>query len=88
MCYYAHSKENQPVETWQPLEQHLENVASLAEGFAEPFGGEQWARLAGLWHDLGKGTFPWQAFLRRANGENDEFAPFYEGHPTHANKAL
>jgi CRISPR-associated endonuclease/helicase Cas3 len=54
LTFYAHSKENQPPEIWQPLEEHLENVAQLAAEFAAPFGGEQWARLAGIWHDLGK----------------------------------
>lgn len=84
MQCYAHSKENEPPENWQPLEEHLEQVAQLAARFAAPFGGEEWAYLAGLWHDLGKGTFPWQSFIRRANGVVDEFAQFYEGHPTHA----
>ena len=84
MQHYAHSKEGAPPEEWQPLKEHLNNVAKRAEEFAQPFGGEEWARLAGLWHDLGKGTLPWQAFLRRANGIVDEFAKFYEGHPTHA----
>jgi len=82
--FYAHSLENQPPKRWQPLEEHLDQVAQLAGEFADPFGGEEWARLAGLWHDLGKGTLPWQAFLRRANKIVDEFAEFYEGHPTHA----
>lgn len=84
MNYYAHSKENQPPEQWQLLEEHLENVAKQAAEFAAPFGGEQWAHLAGLWHDLGKGTLPWQAFIRHANDVVDEFTQFYGGHPTHA----
>ena len=52
--YYAHSLEGQPVEEWQPLEEHLKNVAKLAAEFARPFGGREWARVAGLWHDFGK----------------------------------
>lgn len=75
MKFYAHSKENRPVEEWQFLEEHLSNVAELAARFAAPFGGEQWAQLAGLWHDLGKGALPWQAFLRHANDVVDEFCP-------------
>ena len=51
--YYAHSKENQPPINWQPLEDHLNNVAKMARSFAEPFGAGDWAYLAGLWHDLG-----------------------------------
>jgi hypothetical protein len=27
--YYPHSKEGRPPEEWQPLEEHLENVAEL-----------------------------------------------------------
>jgi len=82
--YYAHSREGEPPETWQPLDQHLENVAEMAAAFAKSFGGEKWAYLAGKNHDLGKGTLPWQAYLRHANGIVDELARFYEGHPTHA----
>lgn len=84
MPHYAHSKDGAPPEDWQPLEEHLDNVAKLAAAFAKPFGGAEWAHLAGRWHDLGKGTLPWQAFLRRENGVVDDFAEFYEGHPTHA----
>jgi HD superfamily phosphodiesterase len=53
LIFYAHSKENQPPKTWQPLEEHLENVANLAAEFAAPFGGECWAWNAGWLHDLG-----------------------------------
>ena len=52
--YFAHSKEGMPPEEWQRLEEHLKNVAELARQFAEPFGGGDWAELAGLWHDMGK----------------------------------
>ncbi|MCZ7606677.1 MAG: CRISPR-associated endonuclease Cas3'' [Planctomycetota bacterium] len=39
---------------WQPLEDHLRAVSAKAAEFALAFGAENWARLAGLWHDLGK----------------------------------
>ncbi len=35
--YYAHSREGRPPEEWQPLEEHLKNVAELARKFAEEF---------------------------------------------------
>jgi len=35
------------------LEGHCRSVAKLASDFASPFGGSDWAHLAGLWHDLG-----------------------------------
>lgn len=40
MNFYAHSKENQPPENWQPLDKHLKNVAELAADFAALFSGE------------------------------------------------
>jgi CRISPR-associated endonuclease/helicase Cas3 len=82
--YYAHSKEGAPPEEWQLLQDHLENVANLAAEFAEPFGGADWARIAGRHHDLGKGTRPWQAWLRKVNNIADAFAEYYDGHPKHA----
>jgi len=84
MKYYAHSLEGQPPEKWQPLEDHLKAVAEMAAEFAKPFGGEEWAWIAGLWHDLGKGTRFWQAWLRYVNKITDEFASYYDGHPVHA----
>lgn len=66
------------------MEDHLYGVAEKAAEFATPFGAEDWAYLAGLWHDVGKGTLQWQAFLRNANNITDEFAKFYAGHPVHA----
>ena len=82
--FYAHSIEGDPPEKWQPLEEHLSNVAELAAKFAESFGGEKWARIAGSWHDLGKGTLAWQAYLRKVNKIADEFSNDYDGHPNHA----
>jgi len=66
MHHYAHSRENEPPATWQPLEAHLANVAHLAAAFASPFGGDEWAHLAGLWHDLGKYS---NEFQRKLYGE-------------------
>lgn len=68
MKFYAHSLEGEPPEKWQPLEDHLRNVAELAAEFAQPFGGEEWACLAGLWHDLGKYSEAFQKKLYDANG--------------------
>ncbi len=64
---YAHSREGRPPEEWQPLEEHLRNVADLAAEFAKPFGAEAWAYLAGLWHDVGKGSDAFQTYLRAAS---------------------
>ena len=52
--YYAHSKENQPPINWQPLDEHVVNVAKLAKHFAEDFGAVEWSYMDGLVYDLGK----------------------------------
>ena len=53
--YYAHTLEGKSPSEWQPLEEHLKNVARMAQSFAEAFGAGDWGYLAGLWHDLGRG---------------------------------
>lgn len=65
--FYAHSKEGEPPEKWQLLEDHLRNVAETAKGFAGKFGAGEWAYLAGLWHDLGKYAPDFQQMLRIEN---------------------
>lgn len=84
MKYYAHSVKGLKPEGWQTLEDHLNNVSKLAANLADSFGAKKWAAILGDNHDLGKGTRPWQAYLRRENKVVDVFAKFYEGHPSHA----
>ena len=48
------------------LDDHLQKVAELAACFADGYGNE-WARLAGLWHDLGKFRPGFQRYIRQAN---------------------
>ncbi len=55
------------------LAEHLAGVASLAACFARPFG-EDWAHLAGLWHDLGKYRPAFQAYIRNQSGFERENA--------------
>jgi len=45
------------------LVDHLRAVAARAREGAEPFGGEDVAYLAGLWHDVGKADPEWQRRL-------------------------
>lgn len=54
-----------PVE--HDLVEHLKSVSALAAQFAAEFGPE-WARLAGLWHDLGKFRAGFQIYIRSVNG--------------------
>ncbi len=79
MIYYAHTAEapdgNRLPESsgkWQPLRDHLQNVAALAAKFAAPFNASTEAHLAGLLHDLGKYSARFQARLRdpRIHGIN------------------
>lgn len=64
MPAYAHTLEGRPPKDWEPLERHLQDVAELAGAFADAFGAQEWGRLAGLWHDLGKYSREFQAKLR------------------------
>ncbi len=66
--YFAHSLAGRPPEDWEPLEVHLQAVADLAGEFADRFGATEWGRVLGLWHDLGKYSAAFQAYLRAANG--------------------
>ena len=69
--YYAHSTESGNKNDWQPLEDHLRNVADLARIFASSFGAGNTAYLAGLLHDFGKYTQAFQDYLERSlRGEN------------------
>jgi len=67
----AHVKPN-PDGTWEihTLREHLESVAELAAEFAKPFKNNDWAYLAGLWHDLGKYSREFQAYIKGASGYN------------------
>lgn len=61
------------------LDEHLEGVAGLAARFARAFGNEDWARLAGLWHDLGKYREKFQQYIRQASGYEAENAHIESG---------
>lgn len=73
--YYAHSlPEPLTKANWEPLEEHLRLVATGrddfpgAAGFAKAFGAEDWGRLLGYWHDLGKYSAEFQAYLLSSPG--------------------
>jgi len=62
--------------TWEEphlLVDHIRGVAQLAGKFASGFGNEDWGRLSGLWHDLGKYKREFQDYIRKASGfDSDE----------------
>lgn len=64
--FYAHSTDNPDKSAWQPLSEHLHNVAELAKSFATAFGAEDWGKFAGLLHDAGKAT---EEFTARLEGK-------------------
>ncbi len=66
--HYAHTLAHQPPDRWERLEDHLREVASLAEQAAAKFDSGEWGRLAGLWHDVGKYSAAFQNYLKQANG--------------------
>ena len=52
--FYAHSTDSENKSDWQPLEEHLKNVAEMVWSFVMAFGAGDWGYLAGFWHDLGR----------------------------------
>ncbi|MEI7699229.1 MAG: CRISPR-associated endonuclease Cas3'' [Planctomycetia bacterium] len=68
MQYYAHTKQGYPPGTWEPLEDHLALVAKYCSAFADSMGASEFGRTLGLWHDLGKYSQEFQAYLHRENG--------------------
>lgn len=71
MTAYAHSLPGRPREEWQPLEEHLRNVAEKAAEFAGAFASQDWAWNAGWLHDVGKIAPEFQAYLARENNLDD-----------------
>ena len=71
--YIAHIASSGDEGSWRlhPLDQHLAAVAALAACFARDIG-EDWARVAGLWHDLGKYAPQFQSMIQRESGYNPE----------------
>lgn len=63
------------------LAEHLAGVAAIAACFSSKFG-EDWARLAGQWHDLGKYRPRFQDYIRKVTGfEADAADAHIEGKP-------
>jgi CRISPR-associated endonuclease/helicase Cas3 len=67
MEFWAHSGTPGDHGDWQPLSNHLRQVAGLAEDLGRPHGIGRTARLAGLLHDLGKYDHEVQRRIAGAN---------------------
>jgi CRISPR-associated endonuclease/helicase Cas3 len=48
------------------LGEHLSEVSKLASEFSSVMGAEEWARIAGLWHDIGKYRPGFQTYISQA----------------------
>ena len=71
--FLAHVREDQNG-VWHEhlLDEHLREVANLAGKFAKHFDSEDWANLAGLWHDLGKYSSEFQRYIKTVSGYDAE----------------
>jgi len=73
--YYAHTPAT-PGGEWHKLEDHLREVARMAEEFGEAFGAGEVCKALGFAHDLGKRDARFQAYLQAcARGERHTSVP-------------
>lgn len=52
--FYAHSKDGEPPDRWQPLDKHLTRVAEMARSFADEFGAGEWGYSVEQFRHAGK----------------------------------
>ncbi len=74
MIFYGHTHPDFPSDParWEPLTEHLHLVAGKAASFAERFGCEELAKALGVWHDFGKFSEAFQAYLQASQGDTEE----------------
>ncbi len=71
--YLAHVKQNGDGKWLEhSLEEHLREVGRLASEMASCFNSGTWAKVAGLWHDLGKYRPTFQGYIKQASGYDPE----------------
>lgn len=82
MAYYAHKKENKEPQT---VLEHCTNVAEMAKTWAKPLGFAYTAYLAGFYHDAGKCSTAFQAYLSQNEDINaTHFTYFKRGDIDHS----
>lgn len=67
-AFFAHTVPDRPTSEWERLEDHLDCVAQTAGRFADQLNSREWGYTAGLWHDIGKFSAEFQAYLHHENG--------------------
>ena len=68
MIYYAHKQKGKEPQT---VLEHCTNVAEMAKTWAKPIGFTHTAYLAGFYHDTGKCSAAFQAYLDQQEDKND-----------------
>ncbi|OUS14731.1 CRISPR-associated helicase/endonuclease Cas3 [Gammaproteobacteria bacterium 50_400_T64] len=74
----AHVKEQDGEYELHFLSDHLTKVAALTAKNAGVFSCADWAKVAGLWHDLGKYSDDFQKYIKTASGYDSEAHIEYE----------
>jgi CRISPR-associated endonuclease/helicase Cas3 len=75
MPVYAHTSDSSDKATWEPLDDHLKKVATLAEARAAKFGAAAYGDLVGWLHDFGKIDPRFQARLTGSKAPFDHAGP-------------
>lgn len=68
ISYLAHVRQDGEQFVPHDLGEHLRGVARRAEECARNFSGSDWARVAGLWYDLGKYSAEFQRRIKSLSG--------------------
>lgn len=67
--FYGHTNGSLDKKSWQPLKEHLQNVANLTKKFAGKFNESNWGYIADSWHDFGRYSAEFQKSTNTVDGE-------------------